>query len=152
MVNRKINKKGWLRIVEASIGILVILGVLAAVSFNRETEEADPSTKLSPYLNEMAKDQDIRNSIIVYDLKKDRNDPGNALTIVKLNEFFNEKINKKSYNLNVSICKLDELCPLEPYPVNFDGNIISAERVVSGDNEEGFTPRKVKVFLWRTQN
>ena len=143
----KMNKKGWLRIIEASIGIIVILGVLVAISF-RQNKTIDPSLELAPYLDEMAKNQTLREGIIAYDLVN-LNNSDNSATIEKITGFFYSKINKNNYNIYLRICSLEDLCPIENYPINFDGNIYSAERIVSSGNTEGFTPRKVKVFVWQ---
>ena len=143
----KMNKKGWLRIVEASIGIIVILGVLVAISY-RQNKSVDPSLELAPYLDEMAKNKVLREEIINYDLI-DSNNPDNDIAIEKITSFFSSKINRDNYNLYIRICPLEDLCPIENYPINFDGNIYSAERIISSGRTEGFTPRKVKVFVWQ---
>ena len=141
------NKGGWLRIIEASIGIIVILGVLVAISY-RQNKSVDPSLELAPYLDEMAKNKTLREEIIDYDLA-DSDNPNNKITINKITAFFSSKINRNNYNIYIRICPLEDLCPIENYPINFDGNMYSAERIISSGSTEGFTPRKVKVFVWQ---
>ena len=141
------NKGGWLRIVEASIGIIVILGVLVAISY-RQNKSVDPSLELAPYFDEMAKNKTLREEIIDYDLA-DSDNPNNKITIYKITAFFSSKINRNNYNIYIRICPLEDLCPIENYPINFDGNMYSAERIISSGSTEGFTPRKVKVFVWQ---
>mgnify|MGYP001602944824 FL=1 len=52
MVN---NKRGWLRIVEASISIVLVLGVILVMNIReKESYPDDPSFMLEPLLEEAA--------------------------------------------------------------------------------------------------
>ena len=57
-----VNKKGWIRIVEASIAILLIFGVILLISNGtREQKERDLTDILPVILEEMSKNQILRN-------------------------------------------------------------------------------------------
>ena len=60
-----VNKKAWIRIVEASIGILIIFTVIFSVSqLAKKTGGGDLAEVIAPLLEEIAKNTTIRESVI----------------------------------------------------------------------------------------
>ncbi len=145
-----VNKKGFIRIVEASIAIILIFSVLIIVRAQRETRTAgkDISYLVSPLLEEIGENKNFRQKILDYNTSEDYSDPENAQIIQELRSFVEPRI--EVYNLEhaVRICDLNKICSLEPYPI--DKEIFAGERVVAATlNSIEFSPRKIKIFLWK---
>lgn len=139
MVNKKLNKGGWLRLVEASLAIVIVLGVVLSLSISREArKEADLTQVIRPILDEIASDQNLRAKIIECD-----NCPG---TISELNDFVGTKITNPSLGYNVSICKLDDLCTFRP--ADMQGELYAVERAITS-TLSAYGPKKIKLFVWR---
>ncbi|MEM4259234.1 MAG: hypothetical protein QXS38_00515 [Candidatus Pacearchaeota archaeon] len=137
-----VNKKGWIRIVEASIAILIIFAVIVSVSQIRKARaERDLSEIISPLLEEIAKNNSMRESII-----KDDKESGDAENMAML--FLSYKIRAET-NLGYSfrICEIDEICGLEIYPTDISGNIYAGSRIISSSLTVA-KPKKIAIFLW----
>lgn len=143
------NKRGLIKVIEATIAVMIILGALAVMSMERDTNRGiDIAKILPPILDEIAKDPLLREQVMNYNLL-DSGDPLNAPIIIAVSDFLNVRIGSSAFDFRVSICSLDDICYLDPYPSDA-GDIFAAERVVSTSLENSnFEPRKVKVFLWR---
>ena len=147
-----VGKKGFLRIVEASMAILIILGALFVISSRKEIENrADLSSILRKLLDEIAKDQEMRQKVVYYDLSKYRNETPNNQTLKEIALFLDERINNPILNYSISICRADEVCPIyNQFPVDSPADIYAAERIVTTTpNQESGEKRKIKIFLWR---
>jgi len=131
------NKKGFLRIIEAVLAIMIILGVLLVVSGRNGQEEVDLSESISPYLEEIAKDITLRDDIIVGD--PDARD--NVFNFLSL------RITNPSLGFDVVICEPEDTCALDPYPSDASQGLFAGERVISSTLQD-YDPKKVKVFLW----
>ena len=125
--------KGWVRIVEASIGILIILGVLFAL-YEQQTvsNEPDLNQRARDILDEIATNSTIRDEIVT-----GNNNFLNAIVAPYIPESY--------LAFEAKICEMDDVCGKSTYT---DGNVYSAERVVSStiylQNNT-----KVKLFIWR---
>ena len=133
-----VNKKGFMRILEATISIVLILSALIILSSRQESvEEKDLGVILPKILDEIAREPNLRIQII----RGDNPD---------LNSFVGERINNPSLEHAVKICALDEVCVLDNFPDGAE-EIFASERVVSAVIDEPFEPKKVKIFLWRKE-
>ena len=146
-----VNKRGFLRIVEASIAILIILGALLLLTSRGQNEvETDFNSLLVPILEEIAQDSSLRGKILSYNTTNFTADGNNGI-IIDLENFVGDKIINPSLNFSVGVCELT-ICPLESYPENINGELYSAERVISTNlTEIDFSPKKVKIFLWEAE-
>ena len=102
----------------------------------RIAQEKDLSEEIAPLLEEVAKDNALRDSIV--------NNGDEAVINVKA---FLEKRIDASIVLEIVICNPDELCSLEDYP-NVQGEVYSGERIISASLDK-FSLKKVKLYLWR---
>ena len=153
-----VGKKGFLRIVEATIAILIILGALLVISSQREVNTgADLTGTLRRLLEEIAKNQDLRNQITSYDLANCetsyevcRTEPPNKEVLGNISEFLDERINP-AFDYSISICNAENICYFqESYPDAQE--IYAAERIITsslGGNDSDDILRKIKIFLWR---
>lgn len=134
------NKGGWLRIVEAAVSILIIFGALLII-FNTQIEisEKNLSDTLPSILDEISKNLTLREKIV------SGNDTG---IINEINLILSKRIKQPYLNYTVKICEPNEICSLEAYPENAQGDIFAAERIVSSTLTQ-YNPKKLKIFLWR---
>ena len=124
------DKKGFLRIVEASVAILIIAGVLF-LFFTNSSAQTEPnlSEMARDILEEMSKNTSLRENII-------NSEDGNVI------DFVNSRV-PGYLEFELRICGIGGACGIEYIP----GNVYSAERIISSTiNTPG--PKKVRLFIW----
>ena len=126
------NKKGWLRIVEASFAIILILSIVL-VLYSRTIENPQKSEAMynleKTILDEIASIPQLRNSIL----------QGDA---VNVGLFAKQRI-PSGFNFSVKICELEEICSSNI----LNKEVFSSERVVSSTLQD-YKPKKLKLFIW----
>lgn len=132
--NFKQNKKGWLRIIEAFIAIILILGVLIAV-YSRVIEKpkkADYAYNLEKsILDEISMDSALRDAVL----------NGDATAITTITNFVRTRI--KGFNFEIKICELEDICSMNSYKKE----VYATERIISSTLEK-YQPKKLKIFMW----
>lgn len=133
-----VNKRGWLRIVEAVIAILIVFGAVLTVSMQSKTNRAtdDICESLYPLLDEAAKNVSLRSEIL-------NNDKSNV------EDFFKKRIKNPSIDMEVKICELSDICPHNRAGMD-KADVCAAERVISSSSTSS-NPKKLKVFLFKTR-
>jgi hypothetical protein len=138
-----VNKKGWLRIVEATIAALVIFGALVAVSkMGGGGFERDFNAVARDMLEEISKNASLRDKIVAYtpyaySLQDNE-------TINELKNFTSPRVGA-GMNFEIRICNLNDICGLDSYVEN----VYASERVIStSGTSANVEPKKVKIFLW----
>ena len=135
MVIKKIvirGKRGWLRILEASIAIILILSVILVLYTKSVSvpKKADAVYNLQKtILDEIAANSELRAQII-------KNDVSGALVFVAERTPVN-------FNSDVKICEINEICNLPQYR----DNVFSSERIISSTLDK-YSPKKLKIFMW----
>ncbi len=130
-------KKGWLRIVESIIAIMIVFGVLLAVLIEKKAQNQENSCGLIPeLLNEIAKNQSLRQEIVIGEVSG-------------TNIFLKTRITNPALSYRVKICQLEELCALEEAGLE-KKNICANERIISTGGGS-YQPKKLKLFLIYTQ-
>ena len=126
------DKKGWLRILEAFIAVILIAIVLIVIISRQNGEgNADEIYKLQKtILNEVAKNNELRQAVL----------DGN---ITPVNESISERI-PKIFDLEVKICEVDEVCA----PSIYREEVYAEEIVIMGTLGE-YSPKKLKLFMWQ---
>lgn len=145
------NKKGIIRIIEATIAIVIILGVILVVSSTRRVAlESDMTGTINSLLEELSRNDTLREEIVInYDLSKSATDSPNKEIIKDVKDFLDGRItNKAAFDYAVRVCHPDYACGLEPYPDNAAGDVFANSRTLSSTLSE-FSPKRVKLFLWR---
>lgn len=134
-----VNKKGWLRIVEALVSILIIFGaVLTVATTHRPASDQDFCASLPPLLEEVAQDTTLRNAIL--DGKKK-----------PIEDFFKAHILNPAIISEVKICDPSAVCARDE---NSFANVevCAEERIVAKTTESSqVVIKKLKVFLYRLQ-
>jgi hypothetical protein len=135
------NRKGFLRIVEATIAVLIILSAFIVIASQKEaTVTRDLSYRLPPFLDEVAEDQDFRIRII--------QNPNDANLLGEIENQISNGLDNSALDLKVKICELKEQCPIDDWPGDFE--VFSAERVVSAALDgSAYDAKKLKLFVWR---
>ncbi|MFH1802633.1 MAG: hypothetical protein ABH864_04225 [archaeon] len=137
-----VNKRGFMRVIEATIAAILILATLVFLSAQRPVyDNRDVGLVLPSLLDEVARNLTFREDVA--ENKDEEVIEGFVEASLK------ERLQSPVLNLSVEICNVTEVCFLEPYP-DTDEDIFSSERVISGSiKNETFEPKKVKVFMWR---
>ena len=137
------NKGGLLRIVEASIAVLIVLAAILIVSTNKRVSVGqDLSDVLPEILEEIAKNASIREKIF--------SDKEGA--ILEIENFLSERIKNPSLDYAVVICDdINGVCGLASYPENAEGDLFTNERIIGGTIGGAYSPKKLKIYLWRVK-
>lgn len=139
-----VNKKGFLRVIEATIAVLIVIGALLLIATQQSSADNKDLTKiLPPLLDEIARDPTLRESVLSMS-------PEDAESF--LENFFEARINNPSFEKKVRVCDLSEECLLDPFPIENSGDTFVAERIISTSlSESGYSPRRIRVFLWKVE-
>ena len=129
-----LNNKGWIRIVEAFIAILLILGVLIML-YNQNISKPKESERLytleKTILDEIAFQNNLR--ALVLENKE-----------TELRTFVDTRV-PDNFNFDIKICPPEEVCNLDTY---HDGTF-ATEKIISVNlNSPDLSPKKVKIFIW----
>jgi len=131
------NKKAWIRIVEAVIGIMIIFGgilfILAKQPVKIDISE-EVYEKQRQILEAIANNESMRNEIINGETESTSN-------------FISKNI-PSSWNFTISICKTDEICTSTDTPN--DRDIYVSETVVSASLTDYPEKKSNKLvfFIW----
>lgn len=140
-----VNKKGWLRIVEASIAIVIVFAVLLSVSQIKERRVvSDLSQSIGPLLEEIAKNVSVREKIIA-----DTNSSEEAEDMLRL--LIDARLKNPNIGREVKICDLGSSCNLDKYPTSINENVYAGSRIISSVLSTEGEPKKVNLFLWIKQ-
>jgi len=142
------NKRGWIRIVEAFIAILLVAGVILIVINQGNTKKEDISSRVynaqlsilrEIQLNSTARGEILNVSDSVLPL-----DWANFDSYVPTSKAKIEERTPSYLDCVGRICSVDDLCVL----LNIQVRDIYAEYVVIGSNLETYNPRILKIFCW----
>lgn len=131
------NKKGWLRIVEAFLGILLIMSTLIIVIQQQRTASSsneEVQIREKDILNLIVRDDSLRSEILSWKAKET-----------------NERIKPlvpSGYNYSIELCRYNELCPLNftvQNTIYSDETIIVANITHYVSNEAV----KIKLYFWK---
>ena len=134
---RPLNNRGIIRIIEASISILIIISAVLIISSRGSvSENASFESFASDLLEEIAKNNNLREKIISSPLV------GKEESVT----FVQGRIKNPNVNFEIKICLPGEICSLEIFPEGVN-EIFSSERIISS-TILNYDPKKVKIFLW----
>lgn len=136
------NKRGWIRIIEAFIAILLICGILF-VSLDSGRVIGGETRKIysmeQSMLKEVQLDKVSREEILGFTVLPSEWD---AFSHELKNQIGKRKLNY--IDCKGKICALDDLCELEELP---EENIYVQEIAIFADSVD-YNPRKLKLFCW----
>lgn len=133
------QRRGWMRIVEASISIVILLSVLFFL-YTRDayTEDLALDERARSILTELSSEASFREAVIT--------NQTNAV-----HQAVAQKIPESHLLFEVRICEIGDVCGKSNFT---SSNVYAAERVISSSLERnpasgGDEPRKVRLFIWR---
>lgn len=133
------HNRGWIRIVEATIAILFILGTLFVINTNRAREQNAPDLNdlARDIVTEVAYNEQLRKMIITEDLAAQE----------ELGAFVANRIPQPLQH-EIRICALDDACGKSVYT---EQNVYAAERLISAAivQEQNLASKKIRLFIWR---
>ncbi len=132
-----VNRRGWLRILEAVIAALIVFSTLLfVISTNKARQESDICGALAPLLNEIGKNTTLREQIM-----QERTDGVLA--------FLATQITNPALAYRVKICSPEPqvLCLLEESGLE-KTEVCADERIISSTTAT-FNPKRLKLFLFK---
>lgn len=131
----RINKKGWIRIVEAVIAIMLLAGFLSfmLISQNKKVDFSEYATNIeSSLVRDIAKNDSLRVEIL----------GGN---IDSINRYIESRI-PANFNFSSRICSLEEACGCLNCPLDRD---VYADSSPVFSSLEQYSPKQFKLFIWK---
>lgn len=149
------NKRGWIRILEATISVLIISGVLIFVYSRQPTSGSDSADYFNSLQSEILSDISFRSDLRLNVLNADDNNPDDP-DYVALNDFVYSKITG-IVDFYISICDLGsdtDFCKMntDTYRATKDKNVFVQDVIISSDLGTGgdaqYKPRMLRLFMW----
>jgi len=136
------TKRGWIRILEATIAVLMISGILIVVYSRYNIRDTGPEDYIYSLQRQILRDISSRTDLRSYALTDNTS---------ILNDYVNEKI-PTTFNYSLKICNFTSPptpCKLDAtdFIVTMNTDIYVEEIVISADFET-YSPKKVKLFVW----
>lgn len=133
------NKRGWIRIVEAFIAVLLVAGVLLYVINQGYIGKTDISEQVYQVqlsvLREIELDNALREQVLEVTIGED------------VPEDIQNKINQRVpdyLECSSKICELDDIC-WGDVPIDKD---VYAQAVAIAAQPDNYSPRQLKIFCW----
>lgn len=130
----KINKKAWLRILEAFLAVIIVLSAILIIMV-KQTPKTDISGEVyetqRKVLDIISKNDSLRDNILIQDN-------------TKINNLIFDLI-PKNWNYSTSICNISLICP-NPFQVH-ETDVYTTEIIVTS-NLTKYSPKKLRFFVW----
>jgi hypothetical protein len=143
MQKQKKNRKGWMKIFEASIAITLVMGFMVLV-YSQTIEKAPPGENLMVWengvLDNLKKRPELRQEIL--DHPETVCDPEQGGLVYS---FIFERITKMfpGFGFSCRVCDPGEICGIQSY----HKEVYSEERIIAATLTT-FSPKKIKLFAW----
>ncbi len=138
---KSMNNKGWVRIIEVFLAIMIILGAILIIASKRgpksDISDSVYQTQRS-ILDLMSKNTTLRNEIIETSQRK--NNP--------MVQSFIYDLAPIGWEYSTNICELAEVCP-NPKDIYYT-DVYSTEIIITS-NLTDYSPKKVRFFAWIKQ-
>jgi len=134
------NKRGFLRIIEAVVAIVIIISVMF-VYFNKQKAQIDEdyTERAVEILEEMSRNVTLREIVIDYNANS-----GDPIPL-PIENFVQSRIFENFLDTEIRICEVDSSCGKKEF---VDAEVFSAERTISSTIYR-YEPKKVRLFIWR---
>jgi|SRR3989338_3354736 len=145
------NKRGWIKIVEAFIAVLLITGVLLVIINKGYIGKQDISSKvretLTAILREIQLDKDARTEVLGIVIPDDENGVEiNELNAPNTWSIITGRI-PDYLQCRAMVCGLDVVCELPSYGDLLDKDIYTETVAITTDLTD-YIPRQLKLFCW----
>lgn len=135
-----VNKKGWIKIIEAFMSLIFLLGFLMIIIGNHNASEVNSvgvENSITNILNVVETNSTLRNSVLSAKLPSYSDNtsfPPDISYYLDNNSFL-------GYSCEMGICSFEDNCPIYS---NIAGDVYSSEILVFS-NSTYYSPRKVKL-------
>jgi hypothetical protein len=132
----KLGKRGWLRVFEAVVAVMLIMSAVLLIYVSQKTSITE-DIYISDWQNEML--DLIANDVLL------------RYAIIANDEVYIKKIllenSPQNMNLAIEICEILGPCPLKEYAQK---NIFVQERIISGTMTpiSRYSPKRIRLFIW----
>ena len=144
------NKKGFIRILEAIFAIMLIMGaVLIIISNNLQTSDISEEAyeKQRYILDIISNNETMRNEIIDYN---ESSDPPKLL--LETDKFI-EKTMPGSWEYSVCVISVERICSPKVGKVPDDKELYVSETIISSSLKKDYSAaKKLRLFIWRGFN
>jgi len=146
------NKRGWIRMLEATIAIMLVSGVLITV-YSKQISQPDSNDFVYGMQKKILMDISSRSDLRLLVLRGGEGD------LQDLALFINQSV-PSSYGYSLKVCNLGDSCELQGATAieNFreDTDVFVEETIVSAVVSEGnggqvYNPKKVRLFVWEAR-
>jgi hypothetical protein len=147
------GKRGWLRILEATIAVLIISATMLAVYSQQSiredlTVETYAASLQKEILDDIVSDIDFRQDAlrVVDDVPSDSN-------YAKLDLFVSRNV-PDGFGYLLKVCDLGSICKMDnkTFIATMDKDVYVEESIISSELGDGsnrvYSPKKVRLFLW----
>ena len=133
-----VNKRGWMRVAEACIAILIVLAMLLILNRTRVSEgPADLTTTIPPILDEIARIESFRQKIISED----------SGIQTELDTFVKGRLPQLGVEFKLLICATTDPCTLVSPPTK---DVYTDERIIGSALADSHSnPKRLRLFVWR---
>ncbi|MFW6233099.1 MAG: hypothetical protein ACOC3Z_00375 [Nanoarchaeota archaeon] len=141
------NKKAWVKIVEAFIAILILSGVLISLIGFSDFSKSDHSKNIqnieSSILYSIQKNNNYRSFIINDSLDSRVNIKESNKNLLEISSYIDS--NKPEYlNCSTLICDIDSDCSID---FSFEKDIF-VDSIIISNNLTHYNPKELKIFCW----
>lgn len=132
------SKKAWLRILEATIAIILIASVVMVI-FLRQSSPQNIRDEIfnveNIILSEIAQNDELRQQVLNSNEEEIRN-------------FISQRI-PSNLNFTLKICNIgDHICGLPSLKNTYTNKEIYTQQVVITSTLQEYDPKKIKLFVW----
>ena len=132
---KRMNKKGIVRIIEAAIAVLLVLGFLIFIQ-GKTIPKLQYSTTLykiqHQVLIEVESNQDLRTAILTDDISS-------------VNDYIKYRLNPYPMNFSARICSIEDTCRCLSCPRNTD---LYADSIIVSTNLTNYDIKKLSLVMW----
>ena len=149
------NKRGWIRILEATVSVLIVTGVLIFVYSKNVDKGLEPADYFYSLQKQILSDISMNSSLRLNVLNADDNNPDEGNYKI-LNDFVRDEI-LDFVGFYISICDLDsdeDFCKMnsETYIATREKDVFVKDIIVSaelgvGENAK-YNPRTLRLYMW----
>jgi len=136
------NKKAWIRIFEAFLAIIIVMGVLL-LFYSQTRETVDVSDYVysiqMKILNDISMSGDLRGYVVNFDP---------ASSQIKLDKYAKDNL-PVDYEFELKVCGINDVCKMS------NDNIkktlekeVFVEEVIISSTLKDYNPKKVRLFVW----
>jgi cell division protein FtsL len=130
---RKLEKKAWIRIVEAFIAVMIVASALIYL-VSKQTNPQESQTEIfnieKAVLNEIAMSENLREKVLISDNQS-------------INDFAKRRI-PNGMQFEIRICEVDSVCGASSIEL---GKQVYTDEILISSTLKIYSPKKLKIFI-----